>query len=76
MVQSLPANAEMQETRDDALEKKWQCPPVFLPRKSCEHRSLVGYSSWRHKRDTTEHTQYHAATICAHFLLPKCVVNS
>ena len=43
MVQSLPANAEMQETRDDALEKKWQCPPVFLPRKSCEHRSLVGY---------------------------------
>ena len=74
---SLPANAEMQETRDDPLEKKWQCPTVFLPRESCEQRSLVGYSSWRHREsDMTEHTQYHGAAICAHFLLPKCVVNS
>ena len=53
--------------------KKWQCAPVFLPRKSYEQRSLVGYSSWRHREsDTTEHTQYCEATICAYFLLPKC----
>ena len=26
--------------------KKWQPPPVFLPRKSHGQRSLVGYSPW------------------------------
>ena len=26
--------------------RKWQCTPVFLPGKSHEQRSLVGYSPW------------------------------
>jgi len=29
--------------------KKWQPTPVFLPGKSHEQRSLVGYSLWGHK---------------------------
>ena len=34
--------------------RKWQPTPVFLPRKSHGHRSLVGYSLWGHKElDTT-----------------------
>ena len=31
-------------------KRKWQPPPVFLPGKTHEERSLVGYSSWGHKR--------------------------
>ena len=35
--------------------RKWQSTPVFLPGKSHEQRSLVGYSSWDCKElDTTE----------------------
>ena len=30
--------------------KKWQPTPVFLPGKSHEQRSLVGYSPWGYKR--------------------------
>ena len=30
--------------------RKWQPTPVFLPGKSHELRSLVGYSPWGHKR--------------------------
>ena len=30
--------------------RKWQPTPVFLPGKSHGQRSLVGYSSWGHKR--------------------------
>ena len=30
--------------------RKWQPTPVFLPGKSHEQRSLVGYSPWGHKR--------------------------
>ena len=32
--------------------KKWQPTPVFLPGKSHEQRSLVGYSSWGPKSQT------------------------
>ena len=39
------------------LRKAWQPTPVFLPRKSQEQRSLVGYSLWGHKEsDLTEVT--------------------
>ena len=47
MVQNLPA---MQETQLDPWvgktlwRKEWQPTPVFLPGKSSEQRSLVGYS--------------------------------
>ena len=35
--------------------KKWQLTPVFLPGKSHEQRSLVGYRPWGRKElDTTE----------------------
>ena len=35
--------------------RKWQPTPVFLPGKSHEQRSLVGYSPWGHKEsDMTE----------------------
>ena len=30
--------------------RKWQPTPVFLPGKSHEQKSLVGYSPWGHKR--------------------------
>ena len=37
--------------------RAWQLTPVFLPGKSHEQRSLVGYSPWGHKEsDTTEVT--------------------
>ena len=52
----------MQETRvrslgwEDALEKKWQPAPVFLPGAYHGQRSLMGYSPWGHKEsDMTEH---------------------
>ena len=59
MVKNLPA---IQETRVQSLgwkipwRRKWQPPPVFLPRESHGQRSLTGYSSlWGHKEsDTTE----------------------
>ena len=35
--------------------RKWQPTPVFLPGKSHEQRSLMGYSPWGHKKsDATE----------------------
>ena len=37
--------------------RKWQPTPVFLSGESHGHRSLAGYSQWRHKEsDTTEVT--------------------
>ena len=64
IVKNLPA---MQETQvqslgqEDPLEKENSNPPVFLPGKCHEQRSLTGYSSWGHNEsDTTEqltHTQ-------------------
>ena len=38
--------------------RKWQPTPVFLPEKSHEQRSLVGYSPWGHKEaDLTKHAR-------------------
>ena len=43
--------------------RKWQPTPVFLPGKSHEQRSLVGYSPWSCKEaDMTEHTCMHRCT--------------
>ena len=40
--------------------RKWQSPPVLLPRKSHGQRSLVGYSPWgRKESDTTEPLHFH-----------------
>ena len=40
-------------------EAKWQATPVFLPRKSHEWRSLVGYSPWgRKESDATERLHF------------------
>ena len=36
--------------QDDTLERIWQPTPIFLPRKSHEQRSLVGYIPWGCKR--------------------------
>ena len=37
--------------------RKWQATPVFLPGKSHEERSLLGYSLWgRKESDMTEAT--------------------
>ena len=37
--------------------RKWQPTLVFLPRKSHQQRSLVGYRPWSHKElDTTEYS--------------------
>ena len=37
--------------------RKWLPTPVFLPRESHGHRSLVGYCSWGHKEsDVAEAT--------------------
>ena len=45
--------------------KYWQLTPVFLPGKSHEWRSLVGYSPWdRKESDTTEQLHFH------------CILNS
>ena len=36
--------------------RKWQPAPVFLPEKSHEQRSLVGYSPWGHEEsEVTQH---------------------
>ena len=43
---------------------KWQSIPVFLPEKSHEQRSLVGYSPKGHKKlDMTEGLSRHTITI-------------
>ena len=49
-----PWNREIQR------RSKWQHTPVFLPGRSQEQRSLVGYSSGGHKElDTTEQLSTH-----------------
>ena len=53
-VKNLPA---MQETWVGKIpwRREWLAIPVFLPGKSHEQRSLVGYSPWGHKEsDMTE----------------------
>ena len=32
--------------QEDPLEKKWEPPPVFIPGKSQEQKSLESYSPW------------------------------
>ena len=61
VAQTVKCWSTMQETRVQSLgqkigwRRKWQSTPVLLPRKSHEHRSLVGYSPWGRKElDTTE----------------------
>ena len=64
-VKNIPA---MQETQrmwvwslgwEVPLEEEMATCSVFLPEKSHEQRSLVGYSLWDHKgSDTTEHKVY------------------
>ena len=48
-IENLPAVQETQVQSlswEDPWRRKWQPFPVFLPRKSLVHRSLVGYSPW------------------------------
>ena len=52
--------------------RKWHPTPVFLPRKSCGQRSLVGYSSWGPEElDITEWLSKHAVeeldTVSSHW---------
>jgi len=65
VVESSPANAgdigdegSILGSRRIPWRKKCQPTPVFLPGKSHEQRSLVGYSPWGHNEsDTTDHEQ-------------------
>ena len=55
VVKNMPANAgDIGEfdpwVRKIPWKRKWQPTPVFLPGKSHGWRSLMGYSSWGHKR--------------------------
>ena len=43
--------------------RKWQPNPVFLPGKSHEQRSLVGYSPWGHKSRALLSNEITATTI-------------
>ena len=69
MVKNLPVNATdagdvwvQSLGQEDPLRRKWQPTPVFLPGKSQEERSLVGYSLRDHKESNrAEHT--HARNI-------------
>ena len=61
LVKNLPAMQETQEMwvwalgQKDPLEEEMQPTPVFLPEKSHEQKSLVGYSpKGRKESDTTE----------------------
>ena len=72
MVKNLPANAGA--TGDMGLiPGSWQPTPVFLPGKSQEQRSLVGYSPWVNKEsDTTQRLHFHilikvCACVLSHF---------
>ena len=55
MVKNLPANEGRHRfdfwVGKISCRRKWQPIPVFLPGKSHEQRSLVGYSPLCHKRD-------------------------
>ena len=70
----------MQETQEawvrfldqDNLEKEWHPTPVFLPEKSYEQRSLVGYSPWgRRELGIAERLSTHKAFICMYPFSPK-----
>ena len=57
MVKNPPAKQEtwvhQSLGRENPLEKGLQLTSVFLPGKSHEQRSLVGYSPWGHKESDT-----------------------
>ena len=56
MVRNPPAMKEPQVQflgGEDPLEKEMATTPVFLPGKSHEQRSLMGYSPWCHKESDT-----------------------
>ena len=64
MVKNPPAEAQNTDSipRSSKMpwRRKWQPTPVFLPAKSNERRSLVGYSPWGCKEsDTTERLHFH-----------------
>ena len=44
--------------------RTWQPTPVFLPGKSHGQRSLVGYTPWVAKSDTTDHTWNVSLYLC------------
>ena len=58
-MRNLPANAGdagdlgLIPGREDALRRKWQPTPVFLPEKPPVWRSLADYSPWGHKESDT-----------------------
>ena len=55
-VKNQPAKPEMRVlflSQEDPLEKEMAPTPAFLLEKSHGQRSLVGYSPWGHKTDTT-----------------------
>ena len=59
MVKNPPAKQEtwvQSLGRENPLEKDLQFTSVFLPGKSHEQRSLVGYSPWGHKESDTTNT--------------------
>ena len=65
MAQMVKNLAAMQETQvqslgqEDPLEKEMATHPVFLPRESHGHRSLVGYSpQGRKELDTTDQSTH------------------
>ena len=63
MVKRLPAVWEAQVQSlgwEDPLEKEMATTPVPLPGKSHGQKSLVGHSSWGHKKsDRTERFHFH-----------------
>ena len=54
VVKNPPVKAEdmdlIPESGRSLKRRKWQPTPVFLPGKSHEQRSVVGYNSWSYKR--------------------------
>ena len=71
VAQAVKRLPEMRETwvrslgREDPWRRKWQPTPIFLPRKFCGLRSLVGYSPWGCKEsDTTERLRFALYNIC------------
>ena len=68
MVKNPPANAgdtgSIPGWRKFPWSREWQASPVFLPGKSHEHRSLVGYSPWGPtESDMTEVAEQQQQTI-------------
>ena len=56
-------------------KRKWQPTPVFLPGKSHEQRSLVGYSPWGHKESVTTERLHFLSFFLSTFPFP-CLPTS